>query len=334
MSVKCTRCVLSSNVPRVTVAADGVCNVCREYDDSKVVYDAYFGTEADLRRLVAKATARQPSDFDCLLLYSGGKDSTYVLYKLIDLGYRVLTLTFDNGYIPAACFRNIEQVCRELGVDNVIARVAKEKMDQVFVESLREQSTVCSGCFRALTARSTELAIQRDIPVVVTGLSRGQIFATKVHQLLRIGVTDVDRIDRTLREFRSCYHAANDAIAVLVDDRALADAAAFDATQFVDFYRYCPATKREIVALLSERAPFWRKPANVGGCSTNCLINDVGIHVHLQSRGYHNYAVPLAWDVRFGHLTRDEALQELTSEPDPAKVERLLHAIGYLGTAD
>jgi hypothetical protein len=324
----CARCVLSAEVPGTTLDAEGVCNVCREYDEHRAEYDAYFGTEEELRQIMASANTGRDRLFDCLLLYSGGKDSTYVLYRLVDWGCRVLTLTFDNGYIPARCFENIALVCEDVRVPNLVVRIDKPIMNEVFSESLRKEATVCSGCFRALTARSTEIALEKKIPVVVTGLSRGQIYDTKVHQLVRASITDPHEIDTYLREFRTLYHAVQDRIGVLLQDRAL-DEAAVQQLQFVDFYRYSSATHRDILELLQTRATFWRKPDHVGGCSSNCLINDVGIQVHLERKGYHNYAIPAAWDVRFGHLTRAEALASLEQPPDAARTQRVLKVIGY-----
>src|SRR5207248_882543 len=138
----------------------------------------------------------------------GGKDSTYVLYRLVkDLKLRVLAVTFDNGYIPPGCFDNIAGVCGQLGVDSLVVSVAKEKMDEAFQAGLKAQGSVCDPCFRALTARGTELAVERKIPVVMTGLSRGQICATKLHNLISNGVTDPDEIETYLRMFRESYHA-------------------------------------------------------------------------------------------------------------------------------
>jgi 3'-phosphoadenosine 5'-phosphosulfate sulfotransferase (PAPS reductase)/FAD synthetase len=324
----CSRCVLSPNVPRVSLDDDGVCNVCLDYESKQDVYDLYFKTEADLVALLEEAKATD-SDHDVLLMYSGGKDSTYVLYRLVEMGCRVLALTFDNGYIPAGCFENIRGVCEGLGVDSVVVNVDQAKMDEVFAESLKQESTVCSGCFRGLTARGTKLAIDRRIPIVMTGLSRGQIFDTKVHPLASKGITDPDQIEGFLQQFRELYHSANDRIAELIDDQALADPDSFRKTRFVDFFRYSPVTKRDIITLITERAPFWRKPENVGGCSSNCMINDAGIQVHLETRGYHNYAIPLAWDVRFGHISRDEAMGEMQADVDPVRVDIILNKIGF-----
>lgn len=322
----CERCVLSDSVPDVSIGADGVCSLCREYEGQKDTYDGYFRSEEDLLELLR--TAHNPKgEYDVLLMYSGGKDSTYVLYRLLEMGQRILALTFDNGYIPAACFENIRGVCGDAGVESLIVRHERAVMDRVFANSLREQSAVCTGCFRALTARGTEVAVEKDIPIVMTGLSRGQMFHEKVHQLVSRGKTDGDEIDRWLRVFRRRYHERNDEIAQLIQDRALHDVGAFERILFVDFFRYSDVAKTEIVRLIEERAPFWRKPENVGGCSSNCMINDVGIKVFQETKGYHYYAAPVAWDVRFGHLSRAEALEELRSELDEDRVQGILKGL-------
>jgi PP-loop superfamily ATP-utilizing enzyme len=319
----CRQCVLTTAVPGVSLDPEGVCNVCREYEQRRTIYDGYFRSERDLLQLRESAVCKN-AETQVLLLFSGGKDSTYVLYRLVDLGFRVLTFTFDNGYIPERCFKNIREVCGQLGVPNVTRNVGREAMDAVFRISLDRDATVCSGCFRGLTARSTELAVAQRIPIVVTGLSRGQIFHTKVHQLLNAGVAEPARIDSYLRDFRRAYHSANDEIAQHLDDRALNDPDAFERTQFLDFFRYSAVTKPQIMALIRERAAFWQRPDHVGGCSTNCMINDVGIEAHQRRNGYHNYAVPLAWDVRFGHLRRADAISELESTIDTTRTSRII----------
>ncbi len=319
----CQRCVLTPAVPKVTLDEQGVCNICREYDENREVYDTYFKTEDDLAELF-RQTHNPDGDYDVLLMYSGGKDSTYVLNRLIDMGQRVLAVTFDNDYVPKGCFENIQGVCSDAGVDSLIVKLDRATMDRVFASSLRTDSEVCTGCFRALTARGTEVAIEKNIPIVMTGLSRGQIFDTKVHQFLSAGKTDIEEIDRWLKVFRRRYHEQKDEIAELINDQAASDLEAFDRTHFIDFFRYCPATKVDIIELIKERNPSWRKPENVGGCSSNCMINDVGIKVFTETKGYHNYAVPAAWDIRFGHEPREEVLAELEVELDEKRVNGIL----------
>ena len=109
-------------------------------------------------------------------------------------------------------------------------------MNEIFVESLMTDSTVCSGCFRTLTTHSTKLAQEEGINVVITGLSRGQIFDTKLANMFHQGIYDVNELEEKLLLFRKMYHSNNDRTAKLLDVD-LSDSP-FDQMHFIDFFRY------------------------------------------------------------------------------------------------
>ena len=95
-----------------------------------------------------------------------------------------------------------------------------------------------------------------------------------------------------------------------------------------DFYRYSDVDLDELLSYLQEKLP-WIRPKDTGR-STNCLINDIGIHVHKKERGFHNYALPYSWDVRLGHKKRDAALDELDDDIDAGYVDKILSEVGYI----
>jgi aryl carrier-like protein len=119
----------------------------------------------------------------------------------------------------------------------------------------------------------------------------------------------------------------DDAVSRCLDVDIFNDPAIFDDIEFVDFYRYSDASLDEILNYLATEAP-WARPADTGR-STNCLINDVGIHVHKTERGFHNYSLPYSWDVRLGHKQRDAARDELDDAIDLQRTNDILTQIGY-----
>lgn len=321
----CERCLLDTRHPGVTVH-DGICSVCARFDTHQDSASRYFSTEADFTALMEAALAeRNGGEHDCLLLYSGGKDSSYVLLRLIELGYRVATFTFDNGYISRTALENIERTTRIYGVPHVTVTLAQ--MKQVFAESLMHESTVCDGCFRALTLLSTLHARQHGINVVITGLSRGQIFETKLKRLFEEGVLDPEEIDRRLDTHRQIFNIREDPIARSVGLKEML-AQQMDSIHYVDFFRYDPAPSAEVREYLAVRDERWLAPKDTGLCSTNCRINDVGIHVHQMEKGYHNYAAPLSWDVRLNITSRQNAHEELAVQVSE-NVHSILSEIGY-----
>jgi amino acid adenylation domain-containing protein len=318
----CERCLLTTAYPKVEVT-NGICSVCSRFEDYRSDAEAYFRDTDELIRLIT--TRSNGASYDVLLLFSGGKDSTYALYRLLDFGLRVLAFTFDNGYISQGAFRNIRRITEQLGVDLEIGQV--QAMDEVFKESLRADSTVCSGCFRGLTTLSTHVALERGIPAVVTGLSRGQIYDTKLRMLFEAGIRDPEEIESRLMTHRKLYQARRDRTSELIAQQV--SQSVLDDMLFLDYFRYDDVRTAQIKEYLATRDLSWKNPTDTGLCSTNCRINDVGIYVHSLERGYHNYASPLSWDCRLGVVSREDGLRELADVMPRDDVIEILEKLGY-----
>ncbi len=327
----CARCGLASNYPGVRFDDVGVCNYCRSYESFKSKAQAYFKTMREFEPIAAQMKTTSSGDYDCVVLLSGGKDSTYMLYQLTAMGLRPLAFTLDNGYISDEAKANIRRVVNGLGVDHVFG--ATPAMNAIFVDSLQRFANVCNGCFKTIYTLATQLARDKGIRTVVTGLSRGQFFETRLNEdLFALPDFDPQRIDEMILEARKAYHRRDDVISRSLDVDVFRNDATFDDVQFVDFYRYCTVSLDEMYAFLKKHAP-WVRPSDTGR-STNCLINEAGIWVHKRKRGFHNYALPYAWDVRLGHKTREAAMDELDDDIDEPRVRRILTEIGYGAEAE
>ncbi len=325
--IHCVRCGLASNYPGVSFDGAGVCSECTALDEYRDRAQIYFKPEEQLAT-VLRSGRDADGQYDCLALLSGGKDSTYVLCRLVDMGLRVLAFTLDNGYISEQAKDNIRRVVDTLGVDHIFATTPA--MNEIFVDSLQRHANVCNGCFKTIYTLSMQTARDEKIPFIVTGLSRGQFFETRLTKELFTQLSvDSEQIDTNVLEARKAYHRVDDAVRQRLDVSVFEDESVFNEVRYVDFYRYVDVGLDELYSYLDERVP-WVRPSDTGR-STNCLINDVGIYYHRKVRGYHNYALPYSWDVRMGHKTRAEALEELDDDIDVAEVARILDEIGFPG---
>jgi amino acid adenylation domain-containing protein len=325
-TVHCRDCGLDSSVPEAEIDETGLCSLCRDYGKYKDRATAYFKPLAELEAAIAAAARRKTGDFDCLMLLSGGKDSTYALCRLAEITPRILTATLDNGFISEEAKANIRKVTAALGVEHRF--LSTPAMNAIFVDSLKRHANVCNGCFKTIYTLGVQEARKEGIPAIVTGLSRGQLFETRLApELFQDDAIDAKEIDRITLEARKTYHRLDDAATRLLDCSAFESDAVFEEISFIDFYRYCDVSLDEVYAYLAAKAP-WARPKDTGR-STNCLINDVGIHLHKRRRGFHNYALPYSWDVRMGHKERAAALEELDDEIDEARVRGILDEIGF-----
>ena len=292
----CGRCGLESRHPEARLDAAGICAVCRGFEVDRARVGGYFGTMTQLEAMLADAAARSDGPHDCLMLFSGGKDSTYALCRLVDMGAHPLAFHLDNGYISDQATANIRRVVDALGLELVVG--STPAMDAIFVDSLHRFSNVCNGCFKTVYTLATLEARARGIPMIVTGLSRGQLFETRLAGLFGRGIrdsgdpVDAGTIDQTILEARMAYHRMDDEVSRSLDVAVFKDDAVFDAVQFVDFYRYCDVTLDELRDYIATRTP-WIRPSDTGR-STNCRSTTSGSSYTWPSAGFTTTRCPTA----------------------------------------
>ncbi len=212
----CVRCGLSSRVPGTVFDNDGVCAVCHSYDRVKVQAASYFGTLDDLVEIRDQARAERTGRYDAIHLLSGGKDSTYALYRLVELGFEVLALTLDNGFISEGAKENARRSAADLGIDHEF--MTTPAMNEIFRDSLERFSNVCNGCYKAIYTLATNRAVEEGAPLIFTGLSRGQLFETRlIPQQFTGDRFDPEAIDRAVVEARRAYHRTDDVPNRLLD---------------------------------------------------------------------------------------------------------------------
>lgn len=110
---RCTCCVLPETMPFIEFDADGVCNFCRHHQPIKVA-----GREA-LEVELAKYR-RADGSRDCVVAFSGGRDSSYGLHLLrTELGMNPIAYTYDWGMVTDLARRNQARMCGKLGIEHI-----------------------------------------------------------------------------------------------------------------------------------------------------------------------------------------------------------------------
>lgn len=182
MTKTCKRCLLTTRVEGVSLDKNGVCNLCRKWEvrteDSRKQESELAARLRDLEQTLQNPSGQ--GEYDCILSFSGGKDSCYLLYKLVkEYKLRVLAYTSDFD-IPPNTWDNIRRTVRHLNVDHHVATPSKEIYRRFIRYLLRNQSrrgAVHTVCYFWLDIREGDLlrlAMEKNIPLIVTGYSPGQ----------------------------------------------------------------------------------------------------------------------------------------------------------------
>lgn len=127
---RCTKCLLPDSFPGISFDLDGVCNYCHDQPPVVVLGEKAFNDRLEPYRNSSKK-------YDCIVPISGGRDSSFVLFKMIDdFNMNPLTLTVDSGFITEEAYRNIDAVTNALDVDHVFLK------DQKQIDAARTNSTL------------------------------------------------------------------------------------------------------------------------------------------------------------------------------------------------
>lgn len=111
---RCSKCVLPETMPYIEFDAQGVCNYCRVYKPRQLQGDAALHAE------VAKFKPTRPGEPNCIVSFSGGRDSSYGLHYVVNvLGLRPVAYTYDWGMVTDLGRRNQARMCDRLGVEHI-----------------------------------------------------------------------------------------------------------------------------------------------------------------------------------------------------------------------
>ena len=91
MLIYCKRCVMPHTKPDLHIDNEGICNACRSYEQRTVIdWDARM---LELKSIVDRFSSKDSSRWDCIVPVSGGKDSTYQVVRMLQLGMIPLCVT-------------------------------------------------------------------------------------------------------------------------------------------------------------------------------------------------------------------------------------------------
>jgi len=116
----CSNCVMDTSDSKITFDEKGVCDHCNTYfTDILPKWHTDDKGHRALEAIIAKIKKEgEGKDFDCLMGMSGGIDSSYLLYVMVEkYGLRPLVFHVDAGWNSQIAVNNIERLVDGLGLD-------------------------------------------------------------------------------------------------------------------------------------------------------------------------------------------------------------------------
>ena len=112
---RCSICLLPESFPYIIFDESGECNYCNNYHPN-----IYLGQEALMK--IADCCRRKDKKPDCLVPFSGGRDSSFSLhYVSKELGLKPgIAFSYDWGMLTDLARRNQSRLCGKLGIEHIL----------------------------------------------------------------------------------------------------------------------------------------------------------------------------------------------------------------------
>jgi tRNA(Ile)-lysidine synthase TilS/MesJ len=316
--VLCSRCVLPSTFPGISFNDQGECIHCQRYQGREASLARKKKYEKKFIQLLEKH--KKTGTHDVIVAYSGGKDSTYTLDVFVNrYGLRVLALLLDNTFVSPRALENIQVVCENLGVDNIIVRPNPQLLRKIFstaatrelysAKTLERASTVCTSCISFVKGIVLRTALEKHIPFIGYGWSPGQ--APVQASVMRTNAALMKNAQKTT--LQPLVEIAGDAILpFFVTDEQFEQTEKFPWN--IHPLAFLPYDEEKIVERI--KAFGWEKPDDTDPNSSNCLLNAYANQVHRERYCFHPYVWEIANMVREGVMSREEGLEKIGPAED------------------
>jgi len=164
---RCNRCLIPETQETITFDNDNICNVCRQHEVKKEKID-WTAKKKEFLELIEQYRGKY--DYDCIVPFSGGKDSTYTLYTLVkDFGLKPLVVCFDHGFLRPTVRKDTERTIKKLGVDYLQFRPNWQVVRKLMLESLKRKGDFCWHCHTGIFAFPMQVAINFKVPLIIWG---------------------------------------------------------------------------------------------------------------------------------------------------------------------
>ena len=159
----CSRCLYPSTKPDLWFR-DGICGACHSYDQ-RAHYDWTTGPE--VFRELLRSNKKNPR-YDCIVPVSGGKDSTYQVWRVLQEGFNPLCVTAPTDQLTSLGRANLENL-KSLGCDHVEFSVNREVRRRINRHAFFSVGDIQWPEHLLIFTIPVRAAIQFNIPVIVWG---------------------------------------------------------------------------------------------------------------------------------------------------------------------
>jgi N-acetyl sugar amidotransferase len=315
---------------------NGVCNICRNWETKQRDID-WEARERQLRGIFDEAK-RRGGEYDCIVPFSGGKDSTYTLWAIVrQYGLRPLVVSFDHGFYRPRMIENRTRTFRRLGVDVLSFTPNWRVVRKLMREALIRRGDFCWHCHAGVFAYPMRVAVRYRVPLLIWGEGGGEYEA--YFKFADLEETDEWKFDRRI----IMGMRAEDMAGFIGEDPRELSPFVYPTREELEeagvrslpLGKYHPWDVREHVKII-ERELGWQEDEIESGFpgptyeKIECMFTGVRDYLKYLKRGFSRITHLTTLDIRHGRMTREEAMEHIRrlENRKPRSLEVFLEYVG------
>jgi len=327
---RCKSCILPDTYPGIQFSNKGICHFCTSYKPKD-----YWGEE----KLREDILCHKGKRYDCLVGFSGGRDSSYLLWYFVrKLGLRVVAYSANNGFMPGHTLDNMRRISEILGVRLIVKEhmYLKKCLKSHLKAWMKKPDAssiglLCVGCRLGMDLGTYMFAVREKIPVIAVGGTRfegkgykinvfkhrNSYFRGIVKQVLRNPYWIVNPVCLLTQGMEFWIHYRR-----ILRKRNI--------KYISPFSRYIEWKEKTILSVIEKELEWTKNPKLHSTWRGDCDVAILKGYLYKKALGFNDWDDGLSALVRDQQISREEALMRLKKEGSVSEeiVEEILSHIG------
>ena len=169
----CSKCDLPETYETIEFNKKNVCNICTgtSYKNEEIDWSK---RKEKLNQIISNH--KNKSNYDCIVPFSGGKDSTFQLYYLMkEYNLKPLVIRFNHGFLRETTINNTTKVLKKLGADFIDFTPNWKIVKKLMLESFIRKTDFCWHCHTGIFSYPLRMAILQKVPLIFYGESTSEM---------------------------------------------------------------------------------------------------------------------------------------------------------------
>ena len=322
---RCTKCVMPETWSGISFDKDGVCSICQEDDKIKNIdWGERAGQLEHLLDYYRKSSKERNLKYDCLIGYSGGKDTAYTLYMAVKkLNLRPLVVTFDHGFnLTPEGQHNLWQIPKELDCDHLTFTLGNGLRNALCRKGSEVIGDFCIHCHRGVGTFAANVSYMYGIPLQLWGEP------TSIYQTSGNGYKFSEYEEQNKDHFERLFSAGTTPESILPDGYELRDlnpltwpndVFALKAIYLGSYIPWSQAHNAEVIKKELGWQDYPKQETWQSWDKNDCPLELVREAQKLHRRGFGKASFAASKEIREGKITRERGM-ELVNEYENKKL--------------